>query len=120
MRRFCIPLLFLLLLHGCIGEAQKDCKTDKECLKAAFAKCEERNGTWEGQNGNIGVQIIGKKDNKCGVIVTIASDGLDISNKTMTCYLPFGGNESNFSISNDCAGALVGFFPEPTPIRPPT
>ena len=64
-------LIFLsLFLLGCVNLGdQKDCKTDKKCLLDAFAKCEEKHGVWEGKNGNINVSIIGKKENRCGVVV---------------------------------------------------
>ena len=57
MKTILCILIAIVILSGCITENQKDCKTDKECLKAAFAKCENAHGVWEGQEGNVNVTI---------------------------------------------------------------
>lgn len=107
MKKILSIILIFAFLLGCLGS--QDCKNDKECLRKAFASCQQAYGTWEGQNGDIKVAIIGKKDTSCEVGVQIISNGLNITNKNMNCYLPMTGN-SSFEISGNCSGELKSYF----------
>jgi hypothetical protein len=98
-----------MLALGCVSEGPKDCRTSKECLKAAFAICENAHGVWEGQNGNIDVTIAGKEGNRCIVDIRILGNGPGMGNKNMSCSVPMDKNDS-FEIGEDCGGELAGFF----------
>ena len=111
MKILSCTLVLLVLLSGCIL-GTTDCKTDKGCLKAAFAKCERAHGIWEGRNGDIDVTITGNKDGRCGVAIQVLESGLNMSGKNMTCLLPMPGSTSILSIKTDCDGELETFFSE--------
>lgn len=113
MKEFSFAILSIILLAGCLSQAEqteKDCGSDKECLKNAFIKCENAHGTWKGSNGDIKVHIVGKQDSRCGVFVSIPGIALNISGKNMTCYLPMREDNSTFEIKNDCTDELAAFF----------
>lgn len=109
-----IFLITILLLAGCTSPQvpeSKNCLKDKECLKAAFLKCENAYGTWEGNNGDIEVKIIEKKNEKCLVQIIARETKLSITNKTIICNIPITAN-TIFSISSDCSGELKDYFDE--------
>jgi len=105
MRIFLLILAFVsLILYGCIGEqAKENCYND--CLRDAFRNCTPVSGTWNGDNGDINVSILGKGKEGCRVAVTIAESDLNITGKSMTCEVPMSDN-STFSIRSNCVGEL--------------
>ncbi|MDO8553737.1 MAG: hypothetical protein Q7S22_02935 [Candidatus Micrarchaeota archaeon] len=109
--KYTIVLFVILFLFACTSVEGKNCSTDKECIKVAFKNCEKAYGTWEGNNGKIGVQITEKKGEKCTVLVNVTENDLSITNKNMTCEIPVN-NSLNFSINSECRGELEDSFIE--------
>lgn len=96
--------IIVLFLYGCANQSTgKNCNSDKECLKSAFLNCEQAYGRWEGDNGNIEIQILGNFSDNCNVSFWVAENGLEITNKSLMCSFT---RSKNISSSNDCRGEL--------------
>ena len=110
--RAAILAFFILFLYGCTNQKdpeEKNCLEDKECLTTAFKNCENAYGTWQGEEGEIEIQILNKTAKGCTVSITIKENNLSITEKKITCEVPLNDTDT-FAIQSQCRGELKEYY----------